>query len=100
MCQFKGTSAGQARLAGKSTNHVDGVGLFTGMTIVTRNTSKLKPATEKDAWAAGQKSAVRMLNFFRRKAEEGDKEAARRIDDTIAVIVGYSEYTQVMAEDP
>lgn len=101
MCQFKGTGGGKARLAGKSTHKVDGVGDFTGMTTVTskEGSRKLTPVTEREAWAAGQKAAVRMLSYYRRKLDEApDEETAQRIENTIEVIVGYSEYTQVLAE--
>lgn len=95
MCQFQGTSGGRVRLAGKSTHQVDGIGSFTGMTIVTTNTQKLKRATEKDAWVAGQKDCVGMLSYYKKKAAEGDEQAAGRIEKTIKIIEGYSEYTQV-----
>lgn len=95
MCQFKGTSGEKAMLAGKSTHRVDEIGEFTGMNIVTSKTRRLKRSTEREAWIAGQKSAVRMLDYYKRKALEGDEVAAGRIDATRAVIQGYVAYTQV-----
>lgn len=93
MCLFRGTTGTQALLAGKSTHHVDGIGQYTGMNIVTANTRKLKRATEMEAWIAVQKSALRMLRYYETKAEEGDEKCKDRIETTRTVIEAYSEYT-------
>uniref|UniRef100_A0A7S4SCE2 EF-hand domain-containing protein n=1 Tax=Alexandrium monilatum TaxID=311494 RepID=A0A7S4SCE2_9DINO len=90
-----GTDGSQAVLAGKSTHRVDGVGEFTGMSIVTSKTKELKRATEREAWEAGQRTSVGMLEYYRKKAAEGDKECEDAIEPTKAVIEGYSQFTQV-----
>jgi len=82
-------------LVGKSTQVVDGVGQYTGMTIVTTNTKQLKRSTEKDAWRSGQKNAMGMINYFKKKAAQGDTTADERLMKTIAVVQGYVQYTQV-----
>lgn len=69
------------------------------MTIVTTNSSKLRRATEKDAWEAGQKSCVRMYDYYKNKAAEGDEQAASRIEKQIQVIEGYAEFTGVRGLD-
>lgn len=93
MCQLKGASGSRLSLAGKSTHKVDGIGKFTGMGIITSGAYKLKQASEKEAWVAGQKSALGMLQYYRKKAAEGDDSAAERIQKTIDIIKGYAEFT-------
>jgi len=94
VCLFKGTTGTQALLAEKSTHQVDGIGQYNGMNIVTSNTQKLKRATEREAWVAVQKSAMRMLKYYKTKAQEGDQDCKDRIEPTRAVIQAYSEFTQ------
>ena len=74
---------------------VDGIGEWTGMGILTSDASKLKRVTEKEGWEAGQANAVRMLQYYKELAAGGDESAQDRIEETVEVIRGYSQFTGV-----
>jgi len=82
-------------MATKSVHEVDGFGEFTGMNILTAGANKLQRVDEKEAFAAAQRSVMRMVELYKKDIAEGNEveQAEAAIVKFTAVAKGYTEFT-------